>query len=100
MLSFGYLFQLSRIPVTYFEADKRDCRASDDLLENSSNEVINVDRVISVGDEAQAIGTWSNTVQRPDGSTRACDGHFTSVMVLQGNIWKIRMNTNDQSRPN
>jgi hypothetical protein len=66
MLSFGNLFQFSRIPLTYFEAEKRDCRASDDLLKNSSNEVINAYRVIFSGDEVQAIGTWSNTVQRPD----------------------------------
>jgi uncharacterized protein (TIGR02246 family) len=66
---------------------------------HSNNEVINVDRVISVGDEVRAIGTWSNTVQETDGSTKDLDGHFTSVCVLEGDTWKIRMNTYDQSRP-
>jgi uncharacterized protein (TIGR02246 family) len=68
------------------------------------NEVINVDRVIAVGNEIRAIGTWSNTVQGPDGRTNAYEGHFTSVLVFEGdallggNAWKIRMNTYDQSK--
>jgi len=63
-----------------------------------TNEVITVDRIISVGDQLRAIGTWSNTVQEPDGSTQDFDGHFTSDLVLEGNSWKIRLNTYDQSR--
>ena len=62
------------------------------------NEVITVDRVISVGDQVRAIGTWSNTVQEPDGSTEAFNGHFTSDLVIEGGTWKIRLNTYDQSR--
>jgi ketosteroid isomerase-like protein len=63
-----------------------------------TNEVITVDRVISVGDQVRAIGTWSNTVQEPDGSTEDFNGRFTSDLVLQGDTWKIRTNTYDQSR--
>jgi uncharacterized protein (TIGR02246 family) len=63
-----------------------------------TNEVITVDRVISVGDQVRAIGTWSNTVQEPDGSTEDFNGHFTSDLVLEGNSWKISLNTYDQSR--
>jgi uncharacterized protein (TIGR02246 family) len=62
------------------------------------NEVITVDRVISVGDQVRAIGTWSNTVQEPDGSTEDFNGHFTSDLVIEGGTWKIRLNTYDQSR--
>lgn len=62
------------------------------------NEVITVDRVISVGDQVRAIGTWSNTVQEPDGSTEDFNGHFTSDLVVEGGTWKIRLNTYDQSR--
>jgi uncharacterized protein (TIGR02246 family) len=62
------------------------------------NEVITVDQVFSVGDQVRAIGTWSNTVQEPDGSTEDFNGHFTSDLVLRGNSWKIRLNTYDQSR--
>ena len=63
-----------------------------------TNEVITVDRVISVDDQVRAIGTRSNTVQEPDGSTEDFNGHFTSDLVLKGNSWKIRLNTYDQSR--
>lgn len=63
-----------------------------------TNEVITVDRVISVGDQVRAIGTWSNTVQEPNGSTEDFNGHFTSDLVLEGDSWKIRLNTYDQSR--
>src|ERR1700733_4827429 len=63
-----------------------------------TNEVITVDRVISIGDQVRAIGTWSNTVQGPDGSTEDFNGHFTSDLVIEGGTWKIRLNTYDQSR--
>jgi len=63
-----------------------------------TNEVITVDRVISIGDQVRAIGTWSNTVQEPDGSTEDFHGQFTSDLVLEGNSWKIRLNTYDQSK--
>jgi uncharacterized protein (TIGR02246 family) len=63
-----------------------------------TNEVITVDRVISVGDQVRAIGTWSNTVQGPDGSTEDFNGHFTSDVVIEGGTWKIRLNNYDQSR--
>jgi uncharacterized protein (TIGR02246 family) len=62
------------------------------------NEVIAVDRVISVGDQVRAIGTWSNTVQGPDGSTEDFNGHFISDLVMEGGTWKIRLNTYDQSK--
>jgi uncharacterized protein (TIGR02246 family) len=62
------------------------------------NEIITVDRVISVGDQVRAIGTWSNTVQEPDGSTQDFEGHFTSDLVHEGDSWKIRLNTYDQFR--
>lgn len=62
------------------------------------NELITVDRVIAVGDQVRAIGTWSNTVQEPDGSTEDFNGHFTSDLVIEGGTWKIRLNTYDQSR--
>ena len=63
-----------------------------------TNEVITVDRVISVGDQVRAIGTWSNTVQEPDGSTEDFNGYFTSDLVIEGGTWKIRLNSYDQSR--
>jgi len=63
-----------------------------------TNEIITVERVISVGDQVRAIGTWSNTVQEPDGSTEDFNGHFTSDLVIEGGTWKIRLNTYDQSR--
>jgi uncharacterized protein (TIGR02246 family) len=62
------------------------------------NEVITVDRLISIGDQVRAIGTWSNTVQGPDGSTEDFNGHFTSDLVIEAGDWKIRLNTYDQSR--
>jgi uncharacterized protein (TIGR02246 family) len=62
------------------------------------NEVITVDRLITIGDQVRAIGTWSNTVQEADGSTEGFTGHFTSDLVIEGGTWKIRLNTYDQSR--
>jgi uncharacterized protein (TIGR02246 family) len=62
------------------------------------NEVIHIDRMIAVGDEIQETGTWSNTIQVPDGSTQDFQGHFTSIFVLEDGNWKISVNTYDQSR--
>jgi uncharacterized protein (TIGR02246 family) len=62
------------------------------------NEVITVDRLISIGDQVRAVGTWSNTVQEPDGSSEDFNGRFTSDLVIEGGTWKIRLNTYDQSR--
>jgi uncharacterized protein (TIGR02246 family) len=56
-----------------------------------TNEVITVDRVISIGDQVRAIGTWSNTVQEPDGGAEDFNGHFTSDLVTEGGTWKIRL---------
>ena len=83
-------------PVSEEELARRTRRARSFL--RWTDEAITVDRVISVGDQLRAIGTWSNTVQEPDGSTQEFNGHFTSDLILEGNFWKIRLNTYDQSR--
>jgi len=57
------------------------------------------DRVEVVGDGVRAIGTWSCTFQDDSGHTKHIKGQVTWVLVHEGDTWKIREDTYDQSDP-
>jgi uncharacterized protein (TIGR02246 family) len=55
-----------------------------------SNLVGRVDRVIAVGNDVRAYGTWSDTYRGVNGGPINVEGSFLWVNVREGNTWKIR----------
>jgi uncharacterized protein (TIGR02246 family) len=56
------------------------------------------DQVNALGNDVEAIGTWSCTFQWND-DTKHVKGHTSWVLVRDGDAWKIRENTYDESAP-
>jgi hypothetical protein len=54
----------------------------------------NVDRVIAVGDEVRAFGTWSSAFQDTNSAPRKDGGNYRWLLVRKGDTWEIRTNTN------
>jgi uncharacterized protein (TIGR02246 family) len=55
-----------------------------------------LDRVIAVGNGVSAHGIWGCTFQ-DDAFTKQNEGHFSWILVRDGNAWKIRRETNSES---
>src|SRR5271165_3959623 len=66
---------------------------------HSINHVSTVDRVIAVGIDVRAFGTWSSAFQDTNGARRKDRGHYRWPLVRKGNTWEIRTNTAQQSQP-
>jgi uncharacterized protein (TIGR02246 family) len=58
-----------------------------------------IERVDAVGKDVRATGTWSCTFQDDFGHTKHVKGQTAWVLVQEGDTWKIRENTYDQSDP-
>ena len=56
------------------------------------------DQVNALRNDVEAIGTWSCTFQWND-DTKRVKGHTSWVLVRDGDAWKIRENTYDESAP-
>lgn len=67
---------------------------------HSINHVSTVDRLIAVGDDVRAFGTWSSAFQDTNGAPRKDGGHYRWLLVREGDTWKIRTNTNRSSNLN
>jgi uncharacterized protein (TIGR02246 family) len=67
---------------------------------HSINHVSTVDRVIAVGDDVRAFGTWSSTFQDTNGAPKKDGGHYRWLLVRKGDTWEIRTNTNRSSNFN
>jgi uncharacterized protein (TIGR02246 family) len=52
-----------------------------------------VDRVNAVGNEVRSFGTWSDIFRDTSNSPRSDDGHYSWVIVREGDTWKIRRST-------
>jgi uncharacterized protein (TIGR02246 family) len=52
-----------------------------------------VDRVTAVGNEIRSIGKWSDIFKGTMGGTQSFDGHYSWVLVREGDTWKIRRST-------
>jgi uncharacterized protein (TIGR02246 family) len=60
-----------------------------------------VSRVIAVGNEIRSTGTWSCAYHRSwTGFPGNEDGHYSWVVVREGDTWKIRRNTNSGTGDN
>jgi uncharacterized protein (TIGR02246 family) len=61
------------------------------------NFIQRIDRVVAVGNEVHAYGTWSCTYQQTLASRSTGGGHFVWVIVREGNTWKIRKDSSSGS---
>jgi ketosteroid isomerase-like protein len=52
-----------------------------------------VDRVTAVGNEIRSFGKWSDSFKGIEGSTINFEGHYSWVLVREGDTWKIRRST-------
>jgi uncharacterized protein (TIGR02246 family) len=57
-----------------------------------------IDQVNKFGDDVEAIGTWSCTFQW-SGDTKHVKGHFTWIIVREGDNSQIRADIYDESAP-
>jgi len=60
---------------------------------HSMNHVSTVDRVIAVGNDVRAFGTWNSAFQDTNGAPRKDGGHYRWLLVRKGDTWEIRTNT-------
>jgi uncharacterized protein (TIGR02246 family) len=67
---------------------------------HSINHVSTVDRLIAVGNEVRAFGTWSSAFQDTNGAPKKDRGHYRWLLVRKSDTWKIRTNTNRSSNFN
>jgi ketosteroid isomerase-like protein len=58
-----------------------------------------VDRLIPVGNDVRSIGRWSEVFQDADGHVKNDEGHYSSVLVREGDTWKIRRDAASESNP-
>jgi uncharacterized protein (TIGR02246 family) len=67
---------------------------------HSINQVSTVDRVIAVGKDVRAFGTWTSVFKDTNGAAKKDGGHYRWLLVRQGDTWKIHTNTNRSSNFN
>ena len=66
----------------------------------SISHVSTVDRLIAVGNEVRAFGTWNSAFQDTNGAPGKDRGHYRWLLVRKGSNWEIRTNTNRSSNFN
>jgi uncharacterized protein (TIGR02246 family) len=57
------------------------------------NYITTVDRVIAAGNEIRSLGRWSDIFKGIEGGTTSFEGHYSWVIVREGDTWKIRRST-------
>jgi uncharacterized protein (TIGR02246 family) len=62
----------------------------------SNNHVLKVDRVNAVGNDVRVSGKWSCAFHDTDGRDKHIDGHYSWILVREGDAWKIRKDTSDE----
>ena len=61
-----------------------------------NNYVRKGDRVNAVGNDVRACGKWSCAFHDTDGRYKHIDGHYSWVLLHEGDTWKIRKDTSDE----
>jgi uncharacterized protein (TIGR02246 family) len=62
----------------------------------SNNHVLKVDRVNAVGNDVGVSGKWTCAFHDTDGGDKHIDGHYSWVLLHEGDTWKIRKDTSDE----
>jgi uncharacterized protein (TIGR02246 family) len=65
-----------------------------------SNYFTTVNRVTAVGNQIRSTGTWSATPQNVNGGPAKDVGHYSWVVVREGDTWKISIATYDKTNRN
>jgi uncharacterized protein (TIGR02246 family) len=60
---------------------------------HSSNHVGKILELITVGNGICSVGEWSSNARNSNGSTTQANGYFSTVLVREGDTWKIRIST-------
>ena len=47
-------------------------------------------RIVAVGNDVRASGKWSCAFHDTDGKYKHIDGHYSRILVREGDGWKIR----------
>jgi len=66
---------------------------------HSHNQDTKVDRITAVGNEIRSIGKWSCNFQDQAGNADHIEGHYSSVLIRDGDSWKIRKDTYSEFAP-
>ena len=53
-------------------------------------------RIVAVGNDVRASGKWSCAFHDTDGKYKHIDGHYSWILVREGDGWKIRRDTADE----
>jgi uncharacterized protein (TIGR02246 family) len=78
------------------QAIAKDYAEHDFQRYQAKNYVRKGDRVIAVGNDVRATGKWSCAFHDTDGRDKHIDGHYSWVLVREGDSWKIRKDTVDE----
>jgi uncharacterized protein (TIGR02246 family) len=57
------------------------------------NYITTVNQVIAAGNEIRSLGRWSDIFKGTMGGTQSFEGHYSWVIVREGDTWKIRKST-------
>lgn len=78
------------------EAIAKDYAEHDFRRYQANNYVRKGDRIVAVGNDVRVIGKWSCAFHDTDGRDKHIDGHYSWVLVREGDSWKIRRDTADE----
>ena len=62
----------------------------------SNNYVRKGDRIVAVGNDVRVTGKWKCAFHDTDGKDKHIEGHYSWILVREGNSWKIRRDTGDE----
>jgi uncharacterized protein (TIGR02246 family) len=63
---------------------------------HSNNYVRKGERVVAVGNDVRVNGKWRCAFHDTDGRDKHIDGHYSWILVRQGDSWKISRDTGDE----
>jgi uncharacterized protein (TIGR02246 family) len=78
------------------EAIAKDFAEHDFGRYQSKNYVRKVDRIIAVGGDVRVTGKWKCAFHDTDGKDKHIDGHYTWILIRQGDSWKIHRDTAEE----
>jgi uncharacterized protein (TIGR02246 family) len=78
------------------EAIAKDFAEHDFGRYQSKNYVRKGDRIIAGGNDVRVTGKWKCAFHDTDGKDKHIDGHYSWILVREGNSWKIRKATSDE----
>jgi uncharacterized protein (TIGR02246 family) len=81
------------------QAIEKDLVINDFQQHQTNDLVLKVNQVNAVGNDVRALGTWSISFQEGShaGERSHASGHFSWIIVREGDTWQIRRSTVDQS---